>query len=134
VRIFKTKPFARLARREGISDETLQKAVSDAERGLIEADLGAGVIKQRVARRGEGKSGGFRTLLAFRSEKRSVFLFVFAKKDRANIGDDELETLRETAAYWLKASDAAIETSIKAGEIQEVGDEEDSEEDEEEQA
>ena len=61
VRIFKNKSFARFARKSGIADASLRKAVADAEKGLIDADLGGGVIKQRVARDGAGKSGGFRT-------------------------------------------------------------------------
>jgi hypothetical protein len=66
VRVYKTKPFARFQRRERISDETLCTAIGDAEAGLIEADLGGGLIKQRVARTGSGKRGGYRTVIAYR--------------------------------------------------------------------
>jgi hypothetical protein len=64
VRIFKTKEFARFARRAGISDEVLCDAIDRAERGLIDADLGGGLIKQRVARPRQGRSGGYRTVIA----------------------------------------------------------------------
>jgi hypothetical protein len=57
VRVFKTKLFARFARAERIADERLLDAISDIERGLIAADLGGGVLKQRVARPGQGKRG-----------------------------------------------------------------------------
>ena len=73
MRIFKNKAFTRFARKSGISDASLCKSVSDAEQGVIDADLGGGVIKQRVARSGGGKSGGFRTLILFRVGERAFF-------------------------------------------------------------
>jgi hypothetical protein len=103
VRIFKTKSLARFTKRERIADESLCKAIEDAERGLLEADLGGGLIKQRVARRGQGKSGGYRMLIGFRSKLRAVFLFGFAKSELDNIDDDQLATLRETATLWIAA-------------------------------
>jgi len=66
LRVFQTKSFARFAIKSGIDDHALCKAVINAENGLIDADLGGGVIKQRVARKGEGKSGGFRTIILFK--------------------------------------------------------------------
>jgi len=98
VRIYKTKWLARFARRERISDRGLRDAALRAERGLIDADLGGGVIKQRVARAGQGRSGGYRMLLAFRSGDRAVFLYGFSKSTQDNIEPDELLTLREIAA------------------------------------
>jgi len=74
MRIFKTKPFARFASGEGIVDAQLCDAISRADKGLIDADLGGGVIKQRLARRGQGRSGGFRSIVVFRGEiERSLF-------------------------------------------------------------
>jgi hypothetical protein len=67
VRIFKNKAFIRFAKKAGIGDAALCAAIRDAERGLMAADLGGGVIKQRIARHGQGKSGGFRTLIVFRA-------------------------------------------------------------------
>ena len=101
MRIFKTKLFARFARRERIKDGALCEAVERAEKGLVDADLGGGVIKQRVPREGQGRSGGYRTLLAFRSGEFSVFLFGFAKSDRGNIAPDELEDLQTIASLWF---------------------------------
>jgi hypothetical protein len=120
VRVFKTKVFARFARRERIADWALAEAVQRAERGLIDADLGGGVIKQRIAREGQGRSGGYRTLLAFRSKDRAVFLYGFAKSERDNIEDDELTTLQEIAASWLAADAKQIETAIAKKILQEV--------------
>jgi hypothetical protein len=73
VRLFKLRAFARFQRREGIADKTLAKAVRGAEDGLVDADLGGGLIKQRVARPGQGKRGGFRTIVVYRRGRRAVF-------------------------------------------------------------
>jgi hypothetical protein len=120
VRIFKLKTFARFTRRERIADVSLCEAIEQAERGLVDADLGGGLIKQRVARAGQGKRGGYRMLIAFRSKLRAVFLFGFAKNESDNIDDDQLATLRETAALWLAADAQKIERAIKDGLLIEV--------------
>jgi len=120
VRIFKTKLFARFARGQRIADRVLREAVERAGRGLVDADLGGGVVKQRVARAGQGRSGGFRVLLAFRSRDRAVFIYGFAKNERENVDDKELRTLREIATAWLSADIAHIEREIANGRLQEV--------------
>jgi hypothetical protein len=79
VHIFKTKTLAKFTRQNGIDDAALVEAVDRAKRGLIDADLGRKVIKQRVARPGQGKRGGFRMLIGFGSD-RAVYLFAFAKE------------------------------------------------------
>ena len=91
-----------------------------AAKGLIDADLGGNVIKQRVARPGQGRSGGYRVLVAFRSGTRSVFLYGFAKSERENIEPDELATLREIAAGWLAADDKTIARALAEGILQEI--------------
>ncbi|MDH2351084.1 type II toxin-antitoxin system RelE/ParE family toxin [Bradyrhizobium sp. SSUT18] len=121
MRIFKTKTLARFARQNRIPDASLIMAIERATRGLIDADLGGRIIKQRVARPGEGKRGGFRLLIGFGSE-RSVFLFGFAKSERENIDDTELTTLREIAASFLTASDAKIGQALRDGTLIEVQD------------
>jgi len=121
VRIFMTRPFSRFARRERIADAQLRDAVGRAERGLVDADLGGGVIKQRVARAGQGRSGGYRVLIAYRRTVRSVFLFGFAKSARGNIDDDELATAQEIARLWLDADGQALARALAAGIIWEVG-------------
>lgn len=120
MRIFKTKWFARYARREGIEDQSLCEAVERAERGIIDADLGGGVIKQRVARTGQGRSGGYRMLVAYRWGDLAVFLYGFAKKERDNIEDDELESLRNVASDILNSTVECIEKQVKEGRLQEV--------------
>jgi hypothetical protein len=120
MRIFKTKWLVRYARREKIADSSLRAAVVRAEKGSIDADLGGNVIKQRVARPGQGRSGGYRLLIAFHPKARSVFLYGFAKNNRENIDPDELVTLKEIAAAWPAADDVRIERAIAEGTLQEV--------------
>jgi len=120
VKAFKTKWLARFARREGISDSSLREAIERAERGIIDADLGGGLIKQRVARPGQGRSGGFRTILAYRSQHRAVFLYGFAKNERENISPDDLESFREVAEMFLNANSARIDKEIEVGNLQEI--------------
>jgi hypothetical protein len=97
MRVFLTRNVARFVRAEGISDDRLADAIARAERGLIDADLGGGLIKQRVARPGQSKRGGWRTLIAYRRSQRSVFLFGFAKNDLDNIDDDYALELKAAA-------------------------------------
>ena len=120
MRIFKTKWFARFARHEQIPGAGLREAIERAERGLIDADLGGGLIKQRVARQGKGRSGGYRTIIAYRAKHRAVFLLGFAKSDRENIEPDELIFLRELAGNWLAANATKIQGELENGNLQEV--------------
>ena len=120
MRIFKTKGVARFVRRERISDRSLREAIERAERGIIDADLGGGLIKQRVARSGQGRSGGYRMLVGYRMRDRAVFLYGFAKSEQDNIDADPLIELRKIAAGWLEETDAQIERSLEGGRLQEV--------------
>ena len=86
MRTFRTKPFARFARGAGMSDAALCDAALRAGRGQVDADLGGGVIKQRIARQGEGRSGGFRAIILFRRHERAFFVHGFAKNDRESFG------------------------------------------------
>lgn len=101
MRVYKIKGFARFQRHERIADKALVDALLAAERGLVDADLGGGLIKQRVARPGQGKSGGFRTLIAYRRGERAVFLFGFTKNERAYLALDERKIEAAIAAQEL---------------------------------
>jgi hypothetical protein len=113
MRVFKTKPFARFANREGIEDRDLCEAVRRAEAGLIDADLGGGVLKQRIARRGQGKSGGFRSIVLYRRTDRAFFVYGFAKNHRANIERDELGAFRDLAKIMLGYDSGQIEAALE---------------------
>lgn len=89
-------------------------------RGLIDADLGGGLIKQRVARQGQGRSGGFRTIIAYRAGERSVFVYGFAKSDRANLNAHELAVYQRLAQTFLSLDSAGIARLVALGELVEV--------------
>jgi hypothetical protein len=99
--------------------------VSRAESGLIDADLGGGVIKQRVARPGKGKSGGYRTLILFRQGDRAIFAFGFAKSAQANISKADLALLKDAAAEALGWSGEELDGLVTAGTLVEIEDEQD---------
>jgi hypothetical protein len=120
MQVFKTRWFARFARQERIADTGLHEAIARAERGLIDADLGGGLIKQRVARRGQGRSGGYRVIVAYRVKGRAVFLHGFAKSEQENIDPDELQSLRKIGAEWLASSAMTIHESLEDGSLMEV--------------
>jgi len=111
----------RAVRREGrYCRRRVCKALRDAERGLIAADLGGGVIKQRIARPGEGKSGGFRTVIVFRAGALAVLVHRFAKSDRENIGKAELAALKKLAAQLLAYDEKTFARAILSGTLIEV--------------
>ena len=120
MRVFKTKWFERFARKERITDAALCDAIDRAAKGLVDADLGGGVIKQRVARRGQGRSGGFRVIVLYRASRRSVFAYGFAKSGKADLDDDELVIYRRLAGHYLGASDAEFAKLIKVEALTEV--------------
>ena len=117
---FKTKAFARFADRERLEDAALCEAVRRARRGLIDADLGGGVIKQRIARKGGGKSGGFRAIVLFRRNELAFFVYGFAKSNRENLRRNELEAFRMLADEMLGLTGAGLAAALENGTIIEV--------------
>lgn len=88
--------------------------------GLVDADLGGHIIKQRIARPGQGRSGGYRVVIALRYGDRAIFVFGFAKSERDNIDDNQLKTLQSIAVDWLVLSDAGVERAIAEERLQEI--------------
>ena len=126
--VYVTKEFDRFARKVGLADAKLLQAAQDVAAGHYDADLGGGVFKQRVARQGGGKSGGFRTIILFRVGSHSFFAHGFAKSDKANVSAKELKALKRLADVLLGFSEEQLEAAQTAGELNEVendgGDEE----------
>ena len=120
MRIFKTKWFVRFARKQGIGDADLRAAVDRALSGLIDADLGGGVIKQRIARPSEGKSGGFRSIVLLRAGEKAFFVYGFSKSARGNVRQDELQGFRQLADAMLNYDDATLAKALESGALQEV--------------
>lgn len=123
IRIFKTKNFVRWAKKERLSDTALKGVIKELEEGLIDADLGGGLIKQRVARSGQGKRGGHRVLLAFKDADRSIFIFGFSKNDRENLDSEEKEMYKRVAKMYLGAPMSVLEEMCDKGQLVEVYDE-----------
>jgi hypothetical protein len=96
--IYKTRWFDRWARKEGLAVSSLCAAVREMASGLFDADLGSGLLKKRIGRPGQGKSGGYRTLVATNKGNRWVFVYGFPKNERANIDKDETEAHEQ---MWL---------------------------------
>ena len=119
-RIYKSRSFARFASKERISDIEIRDAIRSVEEGLLDADLGGGLLKLRLARSGQGKRGAYRAIVAFRTESFAVFLYGFAKKDRENLDATELRALRVLAKAWLQASPETFAKAKTEGMLIEV--------------
>ncbi len=120
MRVFKIKAFHRWAARDRLTDAALTAAAQEMAKGLIDADLGGHVVKKRAALPGRGKSGGVRTLVAFKRGDKAFFMYGFAKSARANIKDNELKALRLMAAQLLGYSNAGLAKALRAGELIEI--------------
>ncbi|EAQ4377984.1 type II toxin-antitoxin system RelE/ParE family toxin [Salmonella enterica subsp. enterica serovar Javiana] len=123
MRIFKNAWFERFARKQRITDRVLHDAIERAEKGLIDADLGGGVIKQRVARQGQGKSGGYRTIVLYKTTERAFFIYGFSKSDRENIDQAEETEFKKAACHILSLTEEQIMLLIDKGQLTEVFDE-----------
>lgn len=115
--IYKTRQFKKWADKENLHDRILASAVTEMESGLIDADLGGHVVKKRVAMPGRGKSGGARTLLAYRFGDSAFFVYGFAKNERDNIDDKELRSLKSLAAILLGWTQSQLDHAIKEGKL-----------------
>jgi hypothetical protein len=125
VRIFTSRWFQRFARKEGITDAALREAVARAEKGQMDADLGGEVIKQRMARPGQARSKGYRTIILFRrgallETGKAFFVYGFSKSQRANIDADEEKQFKEAAKYILALTDRQLSELVKKGDFVEV--------------
>jgi len=94
--------------------------VDRAEQGLIDADLGGGVIKQRIARPGAGRSGGYRSLVLYRKGSNAFFVFGFSKNLQGNIRDDEQEQFKRAAKITLALTQEQVRLLIEKGQMEEV--------------
>ena len=118
--IYKTRWFARWANKQGLTSPSLCAAVREMTEGLYDADLGNGLLKKRIARLGQGKRSGFRTLVVTNKGNRWIFLFGFPKNERSNIDKDEEVALKLLAAHLLSLTAQALDKAQYAGELMEV--------------
>jgi len=112
MRVFKSKIFAQFCRKNGIGDDALREVVRSMVLGAMDADLGGGVYKQRLRRMGQGKSGGYRTIVLIRFGRIALFAYGFAKNDRANIDRADLIHFRKLAKEVLNYDDKELDQTV----------------------
>jgi hypothetical protein len=120
VNIYLSKPFARLAARQGLTDAQICRSVNEMAEGLTGSNLGAGLFKKRIARPGSGKRGSWRVLLGFQEGRKAYFLYLFPKNSRENIAEQELTALKQLTKYYLSMNRDEIRASIDCGELREI--------------
>ena len=118
--VYKIRWFDRWARKQGLTAPSLCVAVREMRAGLYDADLGGGLLKKRIARTGQGKRSGFRTLVATNKRSRWIVVFGFPKNERSNIDKDEEDALKHLAAHLLALTAQALDQAERAGELMEV--------------
>lgn len=126
MRVFQYKWFHRWARKEGIADSVLLKAAEEILIGKVEADLGGGLFKKRLARTGGGKRGGYRTIVGYvrPNSERIIFLYAFAKSEKTNISGKEEAALSLVAEAFISATNEQVNQLLSEGSIWEVQDNE----------
>jgi hypothetical protein len=120
MRVFKTKWFKRFLKKESISEEKIDQTIQDIFEGRIDGDYRGGLVKQRLARDNQGKSGGYRIIVFFKVKHRMFFVFGFAKSDRENITSIEEESFRKLASYYFTLSDKELEMLLLNHELTEI--------------
>lgn len=120
MRAFVSKQFRRFANENAISEDSLCKAVREISTGLMHANLGGGVYKQRIARKGQGKSGGFRTIVFFKAHKVAFFILGFAKNAQDNLERDEIAGLKDLAERMLSYDEKTVAQALKNGALEEL--------------
>ena len=120
MRVFVTKWFARFMRVHSLEQLKLLEAIAEVQKGLTDADYGGGVLKKRVAREGEGKSGGYRTIIIYKIGTRAFFVYGFQKSSKDNLRVDELKQYKKLSSVYLQLTEAELKKLISLGELTEI--------------
>lgn|SRR3990167_5579445 len=120
MRVLKYRSFHKWAKAEKLTDSNLKNAINEMSQGLFEANLGGGIYKKRVARKGQGKRDGYRTIVALKKDHRVIFMYGFAKNERGNISAKEEIVYKKLATYYFEMMDSKLHDLIKNGELFEV--------------
>ena len=120
MRVYKVADFEEWADDEGLTDTVLAKTVREINEGLIDANLGGGLYKKRIARTGQGKSGGYRTLIALKKDERLFFIYGFSKNEQENISIVEKTKFKKLANSYLSLSDEVITKLLKQKALMEI--------------
>src|SRR5436190_24245401 len=120
MKIFKHYHFQQWAKSEKLKDEALKKAVEEIGSNLHDGNLGRGLYKKRIAMTGQGKRGGYRTLLEFQKEEQAFFIYGYAKNVKANISMKELLIYGDLSKILLSLDEKALKSMLKLGSLIEV--------------
>jgi len=120
MKVYKYRTFRQWAKSERIDENQLRCAIDEIELGLFEAKLGGGLYKKRIARKGQGKRDGYRTIIALKTNERAFFMYGFAKNERDNIDIRELIVYRKLARHYFDLTDTQLNQLIENGELFEV--------------
>ena len=120
MRIFKNKLFHKWAKKTGLTDNSIKKAMIDIEMGLHCANLGRNLYKKRIALTGKGKRSSLRTIVAIKKEDKAFFIYGYAKNVRTNINSKELVALVRLAEAYLSYNDKQITKATTLNKIVEV--------------
>ncbi len=124
MRTFKIKVFSKWAKKAGLSDEALKKALEEIDQGLFEADLGRHLFKKRIAKSGQGKRGGYRTIVLFKKNQTAFFLYGFEKNKKSNLSKQELEGYKMLSDDLLKLKSEELAKGVEQGLFLEVDNDE----------
>ncbi|AGF74126.1 toxin-antitoxin system, toxin component, RelE family [Bartonella australis AUST/NH1] len=120
MRIFKLKSFAKFADKERLCDDKLRAVVEEVEAGIIHADLGGNVIKQRIARDGQGKRGSYRVVLLYKVGKLAFFVHGFAKSKEDNISKAQEDKFKELAKIFLDLTKTELDKLLVTKKFTEI--------------
>lgn len=114
---YESKWFAKWSKKNGLTNDQLLEALSrvDAELGVV--DLDGHIYKVRIGKNNQGRSGGYRTILAFKANKRSIFLFGFEKNDQENIDKSQLLLYKEYAKTFMGMTESEIQSLVDSEKI-----------------
>ncbi len=115
-----TRKFGKWAKKEHISSRELAKSLIEVINGQFDANLGGYIYKKRIARSGQGKSGGLRSLICFKQGDRAVFIHGFSKSGQENISSKELKALKELAGILFNMNNKELKKALMGGALLEV--------------
>lgn len=115
--IYKTKSFAKWAKEEKLGDNALVDAIAEMEQGNVDANLGGFVYKKRIPINGRGKRGGLRTIIAYKSQDRAIFMYGFAKSHKSNLTLEEKFALKKLASVFMGYKASQIRDAINVNKL-----------------
>jgi hypothetical protein len=121
VDVYLTKQAQKWAKSNGVTNTALKDAAAEVAAGQNDGDQGAGVYKKRIAaKRGKGKSGGSRTLLAWNHGDRVVYMFGYDKSEMGVVPKKALKAFKDAAKVWKAQTDEEMKKAVEAGHVKKI--------------